>query len=231
MESISALYDGETPPIEPGLVRAHLERCGTCRSYEQALASFRRSGVYRDPGPPAAGALRRRVAATDRASRPLVLRALLAFVAVEMAALALFPMFTSDDITSTSHPVRHLGAFTLAYAAVMLVTVLRPARAGVMIPVAVVLVGAVATNIALDVTTGTASLASQWTHLPELLSLPLLWLLRQPRMARTSSDPALPALELRPGASWTWARLRRVGSRRITPGSDTRLRAVGDEGQ
>jgi predicted anti-sigma-YlaC factor YlaD len=174
--------------------------------------------------------IRRRVAAADRASRSTITRALLAFVAVEMLVVSFQPLITGGDVGEASHSVRHVGAFTLAYAVAMLVTVVRPARAGAIFPVAIVLAGAVAANVALDVVNGTASFVSEWNHAPELVSVVLVWLLRRPRSDGNGAvGDDLPALELRPGASLSWGRL---ASLRRTPQDeafDVRLRAAGEE--
>jgi len=62
----------------------------------------------------------------------------------------------------------------------MLVTVVRPARAGAILPISIVLVGAIALNVVMDLRNDATSLASEWAHLPELLSVPLVWLLSHP---------------------------------------------------
>lgn len=229
IEAVSAIHDGEDPSVDPRMVRAHLENCATCRAFERDLASFRRSPLYK-AAPPSTETIRRRVAAADRSSRPTITRALLAFVAVEMLVVSFQPVITGGDVGEASHPVRHIGAFTLAYAVAMLVTVVRPARAGAMFPVAIVLAGAVAANVAMDVVNGTASFTSEWTHVPELFSVVLVWLLRRPR--HTVSDLGrddLPALELRPGASLSWGRLASLRRPPQTDLFDARLRAAGEE--
>lgn len=206
MEAVSALHDGEDPPVERSLVRLHLERCERCRSFERGLSTFRRSEWAEDPAE-STSTLRRRLAAADRTSRPAILRALLAFVAAEIFLVSLQPLMTGSDVGAASHPVRHIGAFTLAYAAAMFAAVLRPSRAGALLPVAAVLVVAIGVNVALDLLKGSATLGSEWTHLPELGSVMLLWLMRKPRpRARASEAPEMMWL---PGASLTWSRLRR----------------------
>jgi predicted anti-sigma-YlaC factor YlaD len=225
-EQVSAIHDGEDPSVDPMLVRAHLGNCATCRAFSQDLAAFRRSPLYKNPLP-TTETIRRGVAAADRSSRPTITRALLAFIAVEMVVVSFQPLVTGGDVGEASHPVRHVGAFTLAYAVAMLVTVIRPARAGAIFPVAIVLAGAVATNVAMDVVNGTASFASEWTHAPELFSVLLVWLLRRPRqtVAEAGGDD-LPALELRPGASLTWHRLASLRRGRRDDIDDVRLAAV-----
>jgi predicted anti-sigma-YlaC factor YlaD len=229
IEAVSAVHDGEDPSVDQRLVRAHLERCATCRAFERDLAAFRRSPLYKE-SPPSTETIRHRVAAADRTSRPTITRALLAFVAVEMLVVSFQPVITGGDVGEASHPVRHIGAFTLAYAVAMLVTVVRPARAGAMFPVAIVLAGAVAANVAMDVVNGTASFASEWTHVPELFSVVLVWLLRRPRQRVTDvGGDDLPALELRPGSSLTWARLASLRRGRRDDIHNLRL-AAGEEG-
>ena len=229
VEAISAIHDGEDPSVEPRLVRAHVEHCASCRAFERDLAAFRRPPPHLE-APPSTETIRRRVAAADRSSRATITRALLAFVAVEMLVVSFQPLITGGDVGEASHPVRHIGAFTLAYAVAMLVTVVRPARAGAMFPVAIVLAGAVVVNVAMDMVNGTASLGSEWIHIPELFSVVLVWLLRRPRpaMASLGSGDA-PALELRPGASLSWERLAPLRRRPQTDIGNVRLGAVGED--
>ena len=111
----------------------------------------------------------------------------------------------------------------------MLVTALRPARAGILLPVAVVLALAIVLNVVLDVVNGSATLASELIHLPELASVVLLWLLQRARIERGAVSEGLAPMEWRPGGTWTWSRLAAWSRRRLDGGAGDGLRAAGED--
>ena len=91
------------------------------------------------------------------------------------------------------HESRHVGAFSIAYAAALLLVVIRPARARAIFPVTLVLAGALFITAMVDVVEGHVPLVDETAHLPELLSVPLVWLLARPlpdpRRAPTAGRP------------------------------------------
>ncbi len=119
-------------------------------------------------------------ARADRRSRRIELRLLLALVAIEVAVLSVRDLITYAGDASTVHTARHLGAFSLAYAVALAVVVVRPARARSILPVSFVLAGALMITAVIDVVNGHIPLIGEATHLPELLSVGLLWLLAKP---------------------------------------------------
>ena len=62
----------------------------------------------------------------------------------------------------------------------LLLVVIRPARARAIFPVTLVLAGALLITAVLDVVEGHVPLVDETAHLPELLSVPLVWLLARP---------------------------------------------------
>jgi hypothetical protein len=88
-----------------------------------------------------------------------------------------------DEAGSSPHDARHLGAFSLAYAVGLLVVAARPARARSMLPVALVLGGAVLVSGVIDSLDSTVGALGEVTHLPEVLSVVLVWLLARPAPA------------------------------------------------
>jgi hypothetical protein len=134
------------------------------------------------------------VAATDRARRPIV-RALLAVVAIEIIALSLPALILGDEADTSDHGARHLGAFTVAYGVGLLVVAARPARARTMLPVAAVLAGALAITALVDLANGRIPLVGEARHLPEILSVVLVWLLAVPaRVTERSRRWSTPTL-------------------------------------
>jgi len=203
-EALSALTDGEDPGIDRRLISAHLDGCAPCRGYERRIATIVPAG--RVAAAPEMPDLSRRVirlnAIADRASRWGLIRGLLALVAVEVIVLALPALLLGREQATSAHAARHLGAFSVAYAAALLVAAVRPARARSVLPVAIVAAGALAITAVLDIAEGNVPLLGEAGHIPELLSVVLLWLLAAPGPMRwrrkspvSASEPGLALVE------------------------------------
>jgi len=180
-DAISARADGEDPEIDDRLIDAHLARCPSCSTFAAAIdGSKRRLAVQ--PAAPMPD-LSRRVAKTnavlDRAGKWSMVRALLIVVAVEIIVTAV-PNLVLGDGESNAHDGRHLGAFSVAYAVALLVAAVRPARARTVLPVAAVLAGALFVTAVIDLANGTVPLVNEASHLPELISVVLIWWLALP---------------------------------------------------
>lgn len=122
----------------------------------------------------------RLAAAADRAATWSVGRGLLAAVAVQILVFSLPALVMGDEQDTSTHAARHLGAFTVAYAAGLLVVVVRPARARTMLPVAAVLAGALLVTAVIDLANGRIPLVDEARHLPEVLSVVLVWMIAVP---------------------------------------------------
>ena len=122
-------------------------------------------------------------AMADRASKWGMVRALLAFVATEILVISFPALILGHDGSESAHVARHLGAFSVAYAAGLLVVVFRPARARTILPVSLVLAGALAVTAIIDVVDGHVPLLGEAVHIPEVLSVFLVWLLARPARA------------------------------------------------
>lgn len=181
-EAISARLDGEDPGVEPRLLDAHLAGCDECSRYSQLVGSGARSarvGVAPEM-PDLSRRFSRLNAAADRAASWSLGRILLAVVALDVIVFATRDLFGGGS-GDTVHATRHLGAFSAAYGIGLLVVVARPARARTMLPVAAVLAGALALSAVVDLAEGNIPLLNETTHLPELISVFLLWRLALPR--------------------------------------------------
>lgn len=179
-ESISDRIDGHDDDVAPDDVEAHLRSCPECRDFERSAHALRR-GIALAPAPAPVAVevdrLVRTAVAADRDRHPAVLRWLLGLVAVQIAVLALPDFLASEQ---AGHSLRHLGAFSLAYAAGLAAVVVRPARARTVLNVSVVLLVALAATAAVDVVRGQVPLASETPHVLELASAWLLWMLSRP---------------------------------------------------
>ena len=102
------------------------------------------------------------------------------------------PALLGDEPASSTHASRHLGAFAVAYGVGLLVVVARPARARTMLPVAAVLAGALLITAVIDLAQRHIPLVGEAAHLPELVSVILLWLIAVPPrrlLDRDRGDP------------------------------------------
>lgn len=180
-EALSAIADGEDPGVDQRLLDAHLQHCERCREFQSEISAL--------PGPRTVGAapmpdLSKRVirlnAIADRASQWGLVRGLLAIVAIEVIVLSLPEFLLGQAQGSSAHAARHIGAFSIAYAAALLVAAIRPARARSILPVATVLAGALAITAAIDIVEGRIPLLGEAIHIPEILSVGLLWMLATP---------------------------------------------------
>lgn len=123
-------------------------------------------------------------AVADRASRWGVARAALAVVALEIICFSVPALVLGDEANTSVHEARHLGAFAVAYGVGLLVVVARPARARTVLPVATVLAGALVITAVVDLVNGHIPLLGEARHVPELLSVLLVWYLAVPSAPR-----------------------------------------------
>jgi predicted anti-sigma-YlaC factor YlaD len=188
------MVDGEEPGVDLRLVAAHLTRCAACREFESFAASDRRHALVHEvaPMPDLAPRVTKWAAMLDRASRWSLVRALLAVVAFEIIAFSLPALILGDESNTSAHAARHLGAFTVAYGVGLLVVVVRPARARAVLPVAAVLAGALVITAIIDLLDGQVPLLGETQHLPEVLSVALVWLLAVPSPRRSGQRRRLP---------------------------------------
>jgi predicted anti-sigma-YlaC factor YlaD len=188
--AISALIDGEDPGIEPRLIEAHLDNCPECRRFH-AISEMGRRTARLQPAqqmPDLSKKVSKLNATIDRAANLSIARVLLALVAIDVFFFAIRDLL-SDDVDATAHASRHLGAFSIAYGVGLLVVVARPARARTMLPVAAVLAGALLVTAVVDLLNGAVPLIGEATHLPELISVLLIWMLAVPSHKRATSTP------------------------------------------
>lgn len=193
-DAISAIVDGEDPGLDPRLVEAHLARCSDCTAYRRAAESMRRRlrVTAADPRPDDSRRIARLAAAADRAGSRGAVRLLLLVVAMEIMVLSLVDLVTADGDPDAIHGSRHLSAFTIAYAVLLLVVAARPARARTALPVAAVLAGALAITAVIDLASGRVPLLGEALHIPEVASVALVWMLSvapHPRVPRAAAGP------------------------------------------
>lgn len=182
-EAVSALVDDEDPGVDPRLLRAHLADCTDCSALRDEMEELRRSARVGEAEviPDLSARIMKAVALADRKSRWLVVRVLLAVISIYSIAVSMVTLVVADD-ASGFHGARHIGAFTLAYGAGLLVVVARPARARTMLPVSITLAFALAITAVVDVLEGQVPFVNEALHGPELVSVLLVWLLSVPAL-------------------------------------------------
>jgi predicted anti-sigma-YlaC factor YlaD len=195
-EALSALADGEDPGIDQRLIDAHLAQCPSCRSFRDGVERLHRASRLQaaDTIPDLSGRIVKLNAVADRASRWGLARVLLAVVAIQIMAFSIPDLLKRDAAGSSAHSARHLGAFTVAYGVGLLVVVIRPARARTILPVAAVLAGGMVLTAAVDLLSGRIPLVGEVTHVPEILSVVLVWLLAVPSPRRSERQSTRPQL-------------------------------------
>ena len=181
-DALSALADGEQAEIDGRLVAAHVGRCPGCASYKDSIASSPAVGrvVGAVEMPDLSKTISKLNAAADRAAHWSILRIVLAVVAVQVIAFALPALVLGKEQDVATHAARHLGAFGVSYGVALLVVVARPARARSILPVAMVLAGAQVIAAIVDLATGRIPLVGEAQHLPQIISVFLIWYLAVP---------------------------------------------------
>lgn len=176
-EAVSASADGED--VELDVFADHLASCIDCRDYLEFSHALRRSNLHEARPTPdlAPRVVKQAQLMSDRFSWKAA-RVLLGVCAVEVM------VFSVGDLFGASHADRHLGAFSIAFAVVLLGVVARPTRARIMLPVAGVLAIALSVSAVVDLVTGNIPLLTEARHIPEVLSVVILWMLARP--ARTA---------------------------------------------
>jgi len=179
VESISALADGEEVGLDQSAIESHLAVCSECRAFGDSIPD-RQRGLLIESAPtmPDLGrSVASRSARTERRHGWGPTRVALALVAVSVVALSLPALFFGEDSAAPSHEARHLGAFSMAYGIALMVIVYRPSRARAFLLVTMLLATSLVITAIVDVAQGHIPLSGEVIHVPEVLSLLLVWLL------------------------------------------------------
>jgi predicted anti-sigma-YlaC factor YlaD len=174
-ESISAVLDGEDPHCNIAALDQHLASCTACAAYRDFSHAVRRGqmGVVEEV-PDLSGIVAKQALVTSGDVRWRIARGVLAVCAVEVI------VFSLGDLVGSQHDARHLGAFSVAFGVALMAVVAWPARARMMLPVAGVLAMALSVTAIVDLAAGRVPLVSEARHIPEIVSVGVLWMLAAP---------------------------------------------------
>ena len=194
-EAIGALLDGEDSGMSRELVDAHVDRCSACQQFRELSHELRRAQVREAVAQPdLAPSVVKTAKLMDGTRTWSIARGVLAVCAIEVLFFSLRELLSAGS----NHDIRHLGAFSIAYAAVMFVVVFRPARARAMLPVALMLGVAIGLSAIFDVIAGHIPLVGEIVHIPELIGVAMIWLLALPsRVQKVESGRGVSAPRLR----------------------------------
>jgi predicted anti-sigma-YlaC factor YlaD len=177
--AISAQADGEDTEIDARLIAAHLAACAPCRRFRDSIDDYATATDAVGDMPDLSRRIVRANALADRARAWWIVRVGLLLIAAFIIYDASHDVFFGAAGES-AHAAKHLGSFTLAYGVGLAVVAVRPARARTMLPVTFVLGGALMITAIVDVLDGETPLLRETVHIPELLSVLLVWLLVLP---------------------------------------------------
>ena len=135
-------------------------------------------------------AIAKRIRLVTGLGRWTIARAVLATCALEVMVFSVPDMLGSGS--ATAHDARHLGSFSIAFGMMLMIVVVRPTRARMMLPVAGVLAVALTISASVDLFNGQVPLLGEARHLPEVISVGVLWILAVPHAGRKqASDRAI----------------------------------------
>lgn len=177
--AISAQADGEDTEIDARLIAAHLAVCAPCREFRDSIDQYAAETDDAAKMPDLSRRIVRANALADRARAWWIVRLGLLLVAAFIIYDASTDVFFGTAGES-AHAAKHLGSFTLAYGVGLAVVAVRPARARTMLPVTFVLGAALVITAIVDVIDGETPLLRETVHIPELVSVLLVWLLVLP---------------------------------------------------
>ena len=179
-ESISADLDNEGTGLPRAFIEEHMDQCIGCRNYLDFSASLKRAGIRQAPlMTDLAPKILKQFNVGQRKSVWSITRGVLAICAIEVIAFSVF------DLVDGTHESRHLGSFSIAFGVVLLSVVMRPARARLMVPVAGVLALSLMITAVVDMINGSIPLLTEARHIPEIISVAMMWLLARPQNSNT----------------------------------------------
>jgi predicted anti-sigma-YlaC factor YlaD len=193
-EALSARIDGEQEPAPAAAVDHHQMNCASCQNWYMAARGLHRSMVVAPA--PAIPDLTEAILAQVQPPRTLasMARIALGVVAVVQTALALSQLFGADTGMSGEQMVFMMGhmnhesaSWNLAVGIGLSWAAMRTRTAAAQLPMLTVFVATLAGMSVLDVLRGDVSAARLLSHLPLVVGVALLYLVRRTR--RDGDEP------------------------------------------
>ena len=182
-EAISSAIDGEDVGPSREAIDSHIAGCSSCAEFSEFAHQLRRSSLRSaEVVPDQSADIKRRIGLVSGVARWTFARAVLAVCAIEVIAFSVPDLLGSGS--ESAHDARHLGAFSVAFGVTLLVAVLKPTRARMMMPIAMVLAVALTLGAIFDLAEGRIPLIGEARHIPEVVSAGLLWLMGAPSGSR-----------------------------------------------
>jgi predicted anti-sigma-YlaC factor YlaD len=171
--AITALVTGSTTRFETDEIRAHADRCPTCRGRRDAL-------LLGSAPPPRSSDLATEVVKAarrlDRAAVAPLLRGALVITAAVTLAVHLPELVRGGSHDVAEHVARHAAVCPVAFAVALGVVALRPSRARGLLPVTAALAAALVLTAAIDISRGITPIMAETDHLTEVIGAALVWL-------------------------------------------------------
>lgn len=178
-DAISAMIDGEDCGHPVHEIELHLSECSACFNFAEFAHHSRRSSIRSaEPVPDLSAVITKKARIVSGFSRWTFTRVVLAVCALEVIVFSVPDLLGSGS--QSAHDARHLGSFSIAFGVALLVAAVKPTRARMMMPIALVLAVALMIGAVVDLVNGQIPLVGEARHLPEIVSVGLLWLLAAP---------------------------------------------------
>ncbi|WP_432830169.1 zf-HC2 domain-containing protein [Dactylosporangium sp. CA-092794] len=222
-EALSARLDGETEPIEPALVDAHLAGCAACRQWEREAAAVTRL-VRLQPMPDAPPPTERLlVGFRSRRRLVLLLRVLLGAFGAAQFVLGITQAATAATVAhlhGSGHVFHESAAWNVAIGAGFAWIATRRATPAGALPMLTAFVALLALLSAGDLLNGTVETTRLISHAFVLAGYAIVVALSRPAL-----DPGRPPAD-RQGPPWRWRRPAALDEDPAPTPPPTRLRLI-----
>lgn len=197
-EALSAVMDGEAPGTDAASLQAHLDHCADCLRWRDAAARLDRMvriSPVAQPEPDLSERVLDQVRLPARRRRwHYPLRAALLLVALVQLAVGVanlvLPLGLHAGMLPSMHMSHEVAAFNVAFAALLMITAMRPSHARAHVPILAVFLLVLVSVSVFDLVDGAVSWTRLATHAPILVGL-----LLATALARTTHPPSSPGTD------------------------------------
>jgi predicted anti-sigma-YlaC factor YlaD len=187
--AIAALAAGESTPVDPRWVRAHLSGCATCRARHDELVLDATPSGDDQAGSVLANTVVAHARRIDRRAVHPLLRLALVGCAATLLVVHAPTLVLGDGHHGGEHVARHAAACPVAFAIGLVVVALRPSKARGLLPVIGALAAALLITAAVDIGRGITPIVAEVDHLAEVVGAILVWLTAHTLSRRAPLSP------------------------------------------